>query len=60
MPGTGELLVILLIVLVIFGGARIPELMRSLGKGMREFKKAASEDADKPSDVVRRKDNSVS
>ncbi|MBM3316437.1 MAG: twin-arginine translocase TatA/TatE family subunit [Candidatus Eisenbacteria bacterium] len=38
--GTQELLVILLVVLVLFGGKRIPELARSLGTGLRDFRKA--------------------
>ncbi|MCD6352014.1 MAG: twin-arginine translocase TatA/TatE family subunit [Armatimonadetes bacterium] len=38
-----ELIVILIIVLILFGGKKIPELMRSLGEGMREFRKASSE-----------------
>jgi len=41
--GFQELLVILLIVLVLFGARRIPEVGRSLGKGIREFKKATRE-----------------
>lgn len=46
MFGRGEeILLILLLVLVLFGGAKIPELMRGLGEGMREFKKATREDA---------------
>jgi len=40
MFGGQEIIVILLIVLILFGGAKIPELMRGLGKGMNEFKKA--------------------
>lgn len=36
--GTGELLVILLIVLLVFGGAKLPKLARSLGQAQREFK----------------------
>ena len=36
--GTGEILVILLIILLVFGAKRIPELARSLGKASREFK----------------------
>jgi len=41
--GFQELLVILLIVLLLFGAKRLPEFARALGKGIREFKKAASE-----------------
>ncbi len=37
--GTGELLVVLLVVLVLFGGAKLPQLARSLGKAQSEFKK---------------------
>ena len=42
--GGNEILIILLIVLVLFGGAKIPELMRGLGEGMREFRKATQND----------------
>lgn len=38
MPGHGELLIILVVVLLLFGAKRIPELARGLGKGIREFK----------------------
>jgi TatA/E family protein of Tat protein translocase len=40
--GGPEMLVILLLILVLFGGDKLPEFARSLGKTMREFKKAAS------------------
>lgn len=40
MLGTGELLVLLLVVLILFGGKKLPELARSIGLGIREFKKA--------------------
>lgn len=49
MIGTGELIVIFLVVLLLFGGKRLPELARSLGAGIREFKKAcqsSSEDTE--------------
>ncbi len=36
--GTGEIILIALVVLLIFGGKKIPELMRGLGKGIRNFK----------------------
>ena len=43
MPGGSEWLIILLIVLVVFGGKKIPELMGGLGKGIKSFKKAMNE-----------------
>lgn len=38
--GMGELLIILLVILVLFGSKKIPDLAQGLGKGIREFKKA--------------------
>ena len=38
--GTNEIIIILIIVLLMFGGKKIPELMRGLGRGVREFKDA--------------------
>ena len=43
MPGGSEWLIILIIVMVIFGGKKIPELMGGLGKGIKSFKRAMSE-----------------
>ncbi|MDY6819681.1 MAG: twin-arginine translocase TatA/TatE family subunit [Halobacteriales archaeon] len=43
MPGGTELLVILLIVLLLFGAAKIPELARSTGQAMGEFKRGRQE-----------------
>ncbi|MEM2996789.1 MAG: twin-arginine translocase TatA/TatE family subunit [Candidatus Bathyarchaeia archaeon] len=40
--GTGELLIILFIVLLLFGGKKLPELARSLGRAVREYQKATS------------------
>jgi len=44
-PGVGmsELLVIFVVVLLLFGSKKLPELARGLGKSMREFKKAADD-----------------
>lgn len=39
MPGGGEIFLILAVVLLLFGGKKIPELMKGLGKGINEFKK---------------------
>jgi sec-independent protein translocase protein TatA len=56
-----QLLVVLVIALLLFGGNRIPETMRGLGKGLKEFKKGLNEEdepatnanssADKPAKV---------
>ena len=35
--GTGEIIIIALVVLLLFGGKKIPELMRGLGKGVKSF-----------------------
>ena len=39
--GAPEIIIILVIVLLLFGGKKIPELMKGLGKGMKEFKDAS-------------------
>jgi len=44
--GFGEILLILLIVVLIFGTSRIPELGRGLGEGIRNFKKSVRGDED--------------
>jgi len=41
--GIPELIVILVIALFVFGGGKLPEVMGSLGKGIREFKKSVAE-----------------
>ncbi len=41
--GTMEILVIVLIIVVLFGAKKIPELAKGLGKGMKEFKKAVKD-----------------
>ncbi len=41
--GTGEVLVIALIVLLLFGGKKIPELMKGVGKGVKSFKEGMTE-----------------
>ena len=40
MPGPFEILVIFLVILLLFGGKKIPEVGKALGEGIREFKKA--------------------
>lgn len=45
-----HLLIVAIIVLVLFGGRKIPEMMRGLGSGIKEFKDAVKEDEKKPSE----------
>jgi sec-independent protein translocase protein TatA len=52
MIGGTEIIVILLAVLIFFGGKKIPELMKGLGKGIREYKKAVKGVEDELSDAV--------
>jgi len=42
--GFSEILLILLVVVLLFGGRKIPELMKGIGQGMKEFKKASRMD----------------
>lgn len=42
MPGGSEWILILLAIILLFGGKKIPELMRGIGKGIREFNDAKS------------------
>jgi sec-independent protein translocase protein TatA len=46
--GAPELLIVLLIVLVVFGGAKLPKLARSLGEAQKEFKKGQEDGLNKP------------
>ena len=43
-PGGSELLIVLVIVLVLFGGAKLPQLARSVGQAQREFKRGSEDD----------------
>jgi|AVFP01.1.fsa_nt_gi sec-independent protein translocase protein TatA len=57
--GFQEIIVILLILLLLFGGKKLPELAKGLGKGIKEFKSAASDissEVKKASEVEEKKD----
>ena len=41
--GTGEIIIVALVVLLLFGGKKIPELMRGLGKGVKSFKEGMND-----------------
>jgi sec-independent protein translocase protein TatA len=49
--GTTEILVFMVVVLLVFGSARLPSLMRNLGRSAVEFKKGMREDADEPEKI---------
>ena len=54
--GAPELLIVLVIVLLLFGGAKLPKLAKSLGEAQREFKKGTDEGA---ADTVAPKDDTA-
>lgn len=55
--GFTELIIIMLIVLLLFGPKKIPELAQSIGKGIKEFKKAMSDAKDKIENSDDKKDD---
>ncbi len=59
--GGQEIILIVLAVLLLFGGRKIPELMKGLGKGIKEFKKATSDsEVGKDLKDIKKEINSVS
>ena len=46
MPGGYEWIIIGVIILLLFGGRKLPELMKGMGKGIKEFKDASKKDED--------------
>jgi sec-independent protein translocase protein TatA len=57
MPGGSEWIFIVIIALLLFGGKKIPELMRGLGRGIREFNDAKSNVRSEIEEGIREKDN---
>lgn len=47
-PGPLEIIILVLVVVLLFGGRKIPELMKGIGQGMKEFKKATKEEEKEP------------
>ena len=45
--GTPEIIIIVVVIVLLFGGRKIPELMKGIGKGMKEFKEGVAGDDDK-------------
>ena len=56
MPSGMELVLIVLVILLMFGGKKIPELAKGLGSGIRNFKKAIKDDED---EVVQNKSDEI-
>ncbi|HVU32459.1 MAG TPA: twin-arginine translocase TatA/TatE family subunit [Opitutaceae bacterium] len=55
--GSGELLLVLAILLLLFGGSKLPSLAKGLGQSVKEFKKASrDEDEEKPADEAKKAD----
>lgn len=54
--GVTEIILILLVVILLFGGRKIPELMKGIGQGMKEFKKASKYDPAEDSRETAEKD----
>ena len=50
--GPGQIVLILLVVLLLFGGRKIPELMKGLGTGIKEFKNASKEEEKKRRQII--------
>ena len=51
MPSGMELVLIVLVILLLFGGKKIPELAKGLGSGIKNFKKAVKDDEDEVAEV---------
>lgn len=57
MPGGSEWIIIVIAVLILFGGRKIPEFMRGLGRGIREFNDAKSNVKKEIEEGMKEKDN---
>jgi sec-independent protein translocase protein TatA len=55
--GSSEIIIIVLAVVLLFGGKKIPELMRGLGGGIKEFKEAAKTDEEKAAEAKKKELN---
>jgi sec-independent protein translocase protein TatA len=51
--GTPELLLVLFVILLLFGGAKLPSLARGLGQSIREFKKASNHEEEEKTEVAK-------
>ena len=58
MPGGWELFAIIVVIVLLFGGKKIPELAKGLGKGIKDFKKAMNED-ETPQEVAKKETKEI-
>tara|TARA_B110000003_G_scaffold100281_3_gene102525 strand:- start:3617 stop:3850 length:234 start_codon:yes stop_codon:yes gene_type:complete len=56
MIGGPQVILIIAVVLLLFGGRKIPELMRGLGSGIKEFKNASKEEGSKKDEVTKKEE----
>jgi sec-independent protein translocase protein TatA len=54
--GLTEIILILLVVILLFGGRKIPELMKGIGQGMKEFKKASKYNPEEEANEIAKKE----
>jgi sec-independent protein translocase protein TatA len=57
MPGGTEWILILIVVLLFFGGRKIPELMRGIGRGVKEFNDSKTSSKDESTEEKNKKEN---
>ena len=57
--GATEIILIIAVVLLLFGGKKIPELMRGLGQGISEFKKASKSEANKTDEIIKEENKKI-
>jgi len=60
LPGGSELILIFMAILLLFGGKKIPELMRGLGKGIREFNSARASIKDELEEGMKPEEKQIS
>ncbi|MEE4215428.1 MAG: twin-arginine translocase TatA/TatE family subunit [Bacteroidales bacterium] len=56
MFGPTEIILIVLVVVILFGGRKIPELMKGIGQGMKEFKKATKDEQNEDGKIKEQKE----
>ncbi len=54
--GLTEIILVLLVVVLLFGGRKIPELMKGIGQGMKEFKKASKYNPEEEANEIAKKE----